>query len=124
MERARNIIQIGSNIATDLSAYCIHTTQFVFGEHSKVREERLLDDRRHNDLNRFLDRTSAGATPVDQQFDYQQLQLPEGRLAIRLMRLLPGKDLDEIRCSLETSSLATATYEALSYFWGDVDLPV
>jgi hypothetical protein len=39
---------------------------------------------------------------------------------IRLLTILPGKDGDEIKCSLETVSLDhNPSYEAISYVWGD-----
>ncbi|RYP18164.1 hypothetical protein DL765_004090 [Monosporascus sp. GIB2] len=70
------------------------------------------DSRREGDLEAFLGRDVKQGC---EQFTYQKL--PERGSAIRLMRLLPGNDLDEIRCSLETSSLDVG-YEALSYCWG------
>lgn len=44
---------------------------------------------------------------------------PLGRGHIRVLRLLPGRPGDPLRCELETVELTTARYEALSYVWGN-----
>ena len=43
--------------------------------------------------------------------------LSEGE--IRLLSLLPGKSSDDITCRLMPSFAETASFEALSYTWGD-----
>ena len=46
--------------------------------------------------------------------------IPEGEY-IRLLKLRPGRDGDDIDCSLSIVDIesAKATYEAISYVWGD-----
>jgi hypothetical protein len=46
--------------------------------------------------------------------------LDSNRSEIRLVTLIPGNFVDDIRCSLSTASLNDGvSYEALSYVWGD-----
>ncbi|GKZ33689.1 hypothetical protein AbraIFM66950_003720, partial [Aspergillus brasiliensis] len=49
---------------------------------------------------------------------YQKLD--DGERQIRLVTIEPGEWTDDIQCTLEQTSLATAKpYQALSYVWGD-----
>jgi len=52
--------------------------------------------------------------------DYEYTPLP-GHGWVRLIRLLAGKEQEEIECELITTSMDEAddTYEAISYVWGD-----
>ncbi|KAI9710297.1 MAG: hypothetical protein M1820_002791 [Bogoriella megaspora] len=56
----------------------------------------------------------------DHHYHYERFPSNEH---IRLVRLFPGHDLDEVACTLETYALEDVpTYEALSYTWG-LDMP-
>ncbi|KAK1832042.1 heterokaryon incompatibility protein-domain-containing protein [Podospora conica] len=47
-------------------------------------------------------------------------QLPAGQRAIRTLRLLPGRWMDQITCELQETCLDDQpTFDALSYVWGD-----
>jgi hypothetical protein len=57
---------------------------------------------------------------------YRYTPLSNERQNIRLLRLLPAKAEDEIRCELLEYRLQTSagsSYEALSYVWGSPDVP-
>ena len=45
--------------------------------------------------------------------------LPDTLPLIRLATLMPGKDFDQIAVSMSITERTYATYEALSYCWGD-----
>ncbi|KAI1206535.1 HET-domain-containing protein [Annulohypoxylon truncatum] len=52
-------------------------------------------------------------------------KLDQSKSQIRLIRLLPGHDFDEIHCELFTVSLDESNaFEALSYVWGKKDNPL
>ncbi|XXH05480.1 hypothetical protein Hte_011910 [Hypoxylon texense] len=53
------------------------------------------------------------------QYVYNELGPGDQRQAIRLLLLLPGKQGDPLRCTIETNFLGNyPDYEALSYSWG------
>lgn len=100
----------------DIFADYYDTAKFVFRETSKVLREVASENKRDEELQAFL------STPLNQpppKREYERLPAEEG-LVIRLIRLLPGEDLDEVKCVLKPSSLGAA-YEALSYCWGDLE---
>ncbi|KAI0811326.1 heterokaryon incompatibility protein-domain-containing protein [Xylaria sp. FL0064] len=56
------------------------------------------------------------------QFKYDQLPSTAGVRTIRLLELKPGNPGDVLKCSITTTSLASATnYEAISYCWGSYE---
>jgi hypothetical protein len=50
--------------------------------------------------------------------EYQYDRLPPENSQIRTLTLQPGTGDEPLRCSLESSSLDSASYEAISYVWG------
>jgi hypothetical protein len=112
MGRMTDLYRGASNIASDVTA---HFKNLLSVQWMDFVHEYQSDERRWNKLKQFLYSSPDTAILGSKQFAYQKL--PEGGSAIRLIRLLPGNDLDEIWCSLETASL-DARYEALSYVWG------
>jgi hypothetical protein len=65
-------------------------------------------------------RALRAANKVQEQLAALYKPLDSNRSEIRLVTLNPGNFADDIRCSLSTVSLDDgASYEALSYVWGD-----
>ncbi|KAF2491403.1 HET-domain-containing protein [Lophium mytilinum] len=68
---------------------------------------------------------TAYRSPTGTPYIYSPLPREDGRDHIRILELLPGKPLDDIKCRLIQCSLDSCPdYEALSYVWGDAANPL